>query len=169
VGALGSLKATGQRAFLAAALMMVLFFHAARFALVVFEPYLSSRPLAEALLRAPQGTLIAQGHYYDFAAVFFYTNRTALLSTDRRVNLEYGSYAPGAPKVFIEDAEFKDLWLSPGVVYLLATPSRLGHYQALVGASRLQTVATSGGRLLLTNHPLTSSLTLSTPSFLRSN
>ena len=36
----------------AAALMMVLFFHAARLALVVFDPYMSSRPLAEALLRS---------------------------------------------------------------------------------------------------------------------
>src|SRR5205823_5298959 len=33
------------------ALTMVLFFHAARLALVIFDPYLSSRPLAEALLR----------------------------------------------------------------------------------------------------------------------
>jgi len=30
--------------------MMILFFHAARLALVVFDPYMSSRPLAEALL-----------------------------------------------------------------------------------------------------------------------
>ena len=34
--------------------MMVLFLHASRMALVVFDPYLSSRPLAEALLRAPE-------------------------------------------------------------------------------------------------------------------
>ena len=38
--------------------MMVLFVHAARLALVVFDPYLASRPLAEALNRAPRGTLI---------------------------------------------------------------------------------------------------------------
>ena len=40
----------------ALALMMVLFFHAARLALVVFDPYMSSRPLAEALLRAAPGS-----------------------------------------------------------------------------------------------------------------
>src|SRR5258708_20942876 len=45
IGALGTLRAAGQRAFLAAALMMVLFFHAARLALIVFDPYMSSRPL----------------------------------------------------------------------------------------------------------------------------
>ena len=36
--------------------MAVLFFQAARIAMVVFDPYLSSRPLAEALLRSPPGS-----------------------------------------------------------------------------------------------------------------
>ena len=49
IGSFATWKWSGQRAFLAAALMMVLFFHAARLALAVFDPYLSSRPLAEAL------------------------------------------------------------------------------------------------------------------------
>src|SRR6266705_1762619 len=43
LGALGSARWIGQRAFLAATLMMLLFFTAARMALVVFDPYLSSR------------------------------------------------------------------------------------------------------------------------------
>ena len=55
IGALGSLRATSQKAFLSAALMMVLFFHAARLAMVKFDPYLSSRPLAEVLMRSPKG------------------------------------------------------------------------------------------------------------------
>ena len=49
IGAIGTLRATGEKAFLAAAIMAVLFFQAARMALVVFDPYMSSRPLAEAL------------------------------------------------------------------------------------------------------------------------
>ncbi len=49
------LAATGQRAFLAIALMAILFFQAARIAMAAFDPYLSSRPLAEALLRSPAG------------------------------------------------------------------------------------------------------------------
>src|ERR1039458_6207920 len=82
-GAPASVRATGRRAFLAAALMMVLFFQAARLAMVVFDPYLSSRPLAEALLRAPEGRLIVDHHYYTFSSVFFYTNRSALLLNGR--------------------------------------------------------------------------------------
>src|SRR5205814_10214250 len=52
-GAIGAWRFTGRAAFLSLALMMAIFFHAARLALVVFEPYMGSRPLAEALLRAP--------------------------------------------------------------------------------------------------------------------
>ena len=43
---------------LGAVVMMILFIHAARLALVVFDPYLGSRPLAEALNREPRGKLI---------------------------------------------------------------------------------------------------------------
>jgi len=155
IGVLGTLRATGQRAFLAAALMMVVFFHAARLALVVFDPFLSSRPLARALMQAPPGELITQGHYYPFSSVFFYTNRRGLLFTNRRVNLEYGSNAPGAPPVFIDESRFKELWLAPDRCYLLTFQSDLPRYELLVSSPQLSTVATSGGKLLLTNHPLT--------------
>jgi 4-amino-4-deoxy-L-arabinose transferase-like glycosyltransferase len=155
IGVLGTLWATSRRVFLAAALMMVLFFHAARLAMVVFDPFLSSRSLAQALMQAPKGTLITQGHYYQFSSVFFYTNRTGLLHTDRRVNLEYGSYAPGAPTVFIGDAEFKQQWFSPGRCYLFAFQADLPRYQQLVTPGSLNTVAASGGKILLTNMPLT--------------
>jgi 4-amino-4-deoxy-L-arabinose transferase-like glycosyltransferase len=163
-GALASLRATGNRAFIAAALMMVLFFHAARLALAVFDPYLSSRTLASALTQAPEGQLIAEGHYYDYASVFFYTNRTALLLSDRRVNLEYGSYAPGAPEVFIDDFRFKNLWSEPGRYYFLTSESARPRYEGLVGAPQITVVAESGGKILLTNHPLTSADPLAHPA-----
>ena len=131
--------------------MMVLFFQAARLALVVFDPYLSSRPLAKALMESPPGALITQGFYWKFASVFFYTGRTGLLLSDRRMNLEYGANAPGAPKVFLDDSQFKDLWLEPQRYYLLTFQSDLPHYEELVGASRLIVVRASGGKVLMTN------------------
>ncbi len=153
-GTLGNLRVAGQRAFFAAALMMVLFFHAARLALVVFDPYLSSRPLAEALLRAPQGELIVDDQYYTFSSVFFYAHRGALLLNGRVNNLEYGSYAPDAPRVFIDDVQFQNLWRSPVRHYLVADRSALPRLETLVGRSSLIVVAQSGGKLLLTNQSL---------------
>src|SRR5207244_12192425 len=55
VGALGAWRSRGRAAFLSLAVMMAILFHAARLALVVFDPYLGSRALAEALLRQTPG------------------------------------------------------------------------------------------------------------------
>ena len=154
VGTLGNFRSTGLRAFLASALMMVLFFHAARMAMVVFDPYLSSRPLAEALLKSPDGTLITERHYYPTSSIYFYTNRTGLLLNGRVQNLEYGSNAPGTPDVFLTDAQFANLWATQPRFYLVAPQTSLARIESLVGAANLNIVSQSGGKLLLTNHPL---------------
>jgi 4-amino-4-deoxy-L-arabinose transferase-like glycosyltransferase len=150
-GAFATWKWTGQRVFLAAALMMVLFFHAARIAMAVFDPYLSSRPLAEAILKSPEGTLIVDHHYYTFSSIFFYTDRTALLRNGRFNNLEYGAYAPGVPDVFIDDSQFTNLWLKPERCYIVANQNVVPQLASLVGAEHLSLVAASGGKVVLTN------------------
>jgi hypothetical protein len=133
---------------------MILFFHAARLALVVFDPYLSSRPLAEAIQRAPKGRLIVDHHYYTFSSVFFYTDREALLLNGRFNNLVYGSYAPGSPDVFITDAQWRDLWLAPDRCYLVASELAVPRLKKLVNPDQLATVAQAGGKVVLSNHPL---------------
>jgi 4-amino-4-deoxy-L-arabinose transferase-like glycosyltransferase len=155
-GAMGTFRWLGHRAFLAAALMMVVFFHAARLALVVFDPFLTSRPLAEAVLHSPWGTLINNRNYYAFSSVTFYTNQPALILNGRYFNLEYGSYAPGVPDVFIDNSRFIELWNKPERYYLMAYADRFEDFVKLVGKERLNIVIASGGKLLLTNHPLTS-------------
>jgi 4-amino-4-deoxy-L-arabinose transferase-like glycosyltransferase len=151
IGAAGALT---RRAILTTAVMCVIFFQAARLAMVAFDPYLSSRPLAEALNHAPEGQLIVDHHYYTFSSVFFYTNRTALLRNGRFNNLVYGSYAPGAPDVFIDDAQFRDLWLGSKRCYIVAENTTGARLTELVGAGELHVVASSGGKTIWTNHPL---------------
>jgi len=158
-GAVGTMRWLGQRAFLSAVLMMVLFFHAARLALVVFDPYLTSRPLAQAILQAPPGKLILARPYYAFSSVFFYANREALILNGRYNNLEYGSYAPGAPDVFIDDAQFRQRWLDSQLYFLVAFSDQLSRLEGLVGHDQLNVLASSGGKLVLTNHPLKDSNT----------
>jgi 4-amino-4-deoxy-L-arabinose transferase-like glycosyltransferase len=154
IGSLGNLRAVGQRAFVAAALMMVLFFHAARLAMVVFDPYLSSRPLATALQRAPPGTLVVDHHYYTYSSIFFYTNRTAWLLNGRFNNLVYGSYAPGAPNVFLDDAQWRDLWLGQQRCYLVVDDEKRPQFEKLAGKDALFVLAESGGKMVLTNRAL---------------
>jgi 4-amino-4-deoxy-L-arabinose transferase-like glycosyltransferase len=154
LGATGTFRAKGQRAFLAVALMAILFFQAARIAMAAFDPYLSSRPLAETLLHSPPGKLIVDHHYYTFSSIFFYTNQSALLLNGRFNNLVYGSYAPGAPNVFIDDMQWTMLWLKPERYYLVITREAVERLKKLLEPKLLNIVAESGGKLLLTNHPV---------------
>ncbi len=153
IGAIGIYRYSPnqRRCFFVMAAMMIVFFHAARLAMTTFDPYLGSKPLADALTGAPPGKLIEADAYYAFSSVFFYTNRQAVLWNGRRDNLEYGSYAPGAPPVFIGDADLQTLWRSADRYYLLADHEDLPHIHELVGASSVYIVSESGGKYLLTN------------------
>jgi hypothetical protein len=93
-------------------------------------------------------------HYYTFSSVFFYTNRTALLLNGRTNNLIYGSYAPDAPDVFIDDQQWKQRWLGEQRYYIVANDPERPRFEKLVGGEHLITVAESGGKMLLTNHPV---------------
>ncbi len=152
-GAAGVFLLRPARALASLALMMVIFLHAARLALVTFDPYLSSRPLAAALAQAPPGRLVVDNQYYVFSSVFFYTNRDALLLNGRVTNLEYGSYAPGAPKVFIDDADFVRRWSTAERYYLLAEDTARPRLAKLAGPGGLRRVAWAGGKGLYTNLP----------------
>lgn len=136
--------------------MMVLFFHAARLALVVFDPYLASRPLAEALNRAPHGKLILDDQYYTFSSIVFYAEayhgERALLLNGRVNNLVYGSYAPGAPQdVFIDDAGFRQRWQSSDLYYICVEKPQVQRLASLVGIGGLHQVVESGGKYLFAN------------------
>jgi 4-amino-4-deoxy-L-arabinose transferase-like glycosyltransferase len=151
LGVAGNLRWSGIRAFVMTGFMMVLFFHAARLALVVFDPYLTSRPLVNALLAAPPGKLIVDHHYYTFSSVIFYSGQDPLLLNGKFNNLEYGAAAPGAPAVFLNDGDFKDLWTSDQRYYLVATQNGADRIETLIGKEKFEIVTSSGGKYLLTN------------------
>ncbi|HSM87643.1 MAG TPA: hypothetical protein VLT16_15915, partial [Candidatus Limnocylindrales bacterium] len=151
IGAAGAFILPGRRAIFAIAVAMVVFLHASNMALVVFDPYLSSRPLARALAGAPDGQLIVDGTYYPFSSVFYYADKSGLLLNGRTNNLEYGSYAPGAPRVFIDDAKFRSLWTGTGRCYLLTDGTRLDELKELAGPANLHEIMKSGGKILFTN------------------
>jgi 4-amino-4-deoxy-L-arabinose transferase-like glycosyltransferase len=160
VGLAGVLLLRESRRYLAPVLMMILFFHAARFAMVTFDPYLSSKQLADALRKSPQGELIVDDQYYTFASVFFYADRDALLLNGRVNNLEYGSNAPGAPNVFITDAQLPLLWDQNRRWYLVAERPGFQRIEKLLGEARIFVVRESGGKYLITNKPITENASL---------
>ncbi len=157
IGLAGLLLLKRRQQTIATALMMVIFFYAARLAMVAFDPYLSSRPLAEELLRMPFGELIVSDQYYSFSSVFFYANTTAYLLNGRINNLEYGSNAPGAPHVFISNSDLARMWGENKRCYLLAEHEFMPAIEQTIGRDNFLVVKQSGGKFLLTNLPISAS------------
>lgn len=151
IGAIGAWRLRGERALVAMAIMTVIFFQGARLALVTFDPYLSSRPIAEALKRAPQGKLVIYGNHNAISSLLFYTEDKCLMLNGRYFNLEYGSYAPDVPPVFINDDDFSRLWAQPERWYLALTDDDLPHVQKIVAPDHLHRIAAVGGKSLFSN------------------
>ena len=151
IGALGGWLLRQNRALAAQACAAMLFLQAAHWAMGAFDPYLSSRPLADAYLRSPPGQLVLDHEYYAFSSLVFYTNRPALLLNGRKNNIEYGSNAPGAPDVFLADSDLADLWDQQRPVYLATYEEDRQRFGRLLGATRVHTVAAGGGKVLLAN------------------
>ncbi len=83
----------------------------------------------------------------------FFSIRTgpALILNGRRNNLEYGSYAPDAPHVFIGDGEFVDRWRSNDRWYVASEDEKVAHLRALVGEDQLHPIGASGGKTIYVN------------------
>jgi hypothetical protein len=56
--------------------------------------------------------------------------------------------------VFIDDAQFKNIWLKPERAYIVAKEDVVPQLESLVGAEHLSVVKESGGKVVLTNHPI---------------
>ena len=93
-------------------------------------------------------------HYYTFSSVFFYTNRDALLLNGRFNNLVYGSYAPGAPNVFIDDAQWKNCGSGRSDITSRVEEKRARNLKHSRVRKLLFVVAESGGKMVLTNQAL---------------
>ena len=160
VGAIGlfvfSRRKAYSRAYLTAAVMMIIFFQGACLAMARFDPLLSSRDIAQTILNGPDGQIVVDHNYYWFSSIPFYTGRPELLLNGRWNNLEYGSNAPGVPDVFIGDDRLRSLWTSSKRYYLIAKANQLPRFNTLLGPEHVELVRQSGGKVLLTNQPVSS-------------
>jgi 4-amino-4-deoxy-L-arabinose transferase-like glycosyltransferase len=134
------------------ALMMAVFFFCAHRALIQFEPYLSSRALAEAIDREYKegDVIVINGEYEGGSSINFYTRKPVHILNGRSANLQYGSYFKDAPRIFLNDEDLKRMWSDTGRIYLFTDSTQLE--KVTDGLSTpIHTLAESGGKLILTN------------------
>src|SRR5207302_10250673 len=102
------------------ALTMVFFLIAAHIALDRFDPYLSSRKLAESIAHqsAPGDEVAIYGDQAFGSSLLFYLKRPMYLVNGRTTSMWFGSTYPDAPKIFLEDAGLLTAWNSSTRVFL---------------------------------------------------
>lgn len=134
------------------AVTIACFIYFAHMALGVFDPYLSSKGLAIAINQrlAPGDVVVINGEYYNGSSVGFYLPQKVLLLNGRMTGLEFGSYYPDAPKVFIDDQEFAKLWRGDKRVFLFTADRDFAAVKNAVNDEMFK-IATSGEKSVYSN------------------
>jgi 4-amino-4-deoxy-L-arabinose transferase-like glycosyltransferase len=142
----------------AVACAMLAFFQSANEAYATFEPRLSSRPLADELLTwlKPDDRVVIYGEFAAGSSLGFYTHRQVWIYNGRYNGLEFGSYLPDAPHIFLTDSDFPDLWNGPTRVFLFVPPEQRQQALQRLPLDRVYLVAEKGGKALFVNRPLES-------------
>ena len=148
------LKGRALHASLLTAVTTAWFIYFAHLALGVFDPYLSSKPLANAIRQrlAPGDLVVINGEYQGGSSIGFYLPQKVLLLNGRMTGLEFGSYYPDAPQVFIGDAEIAQLWRGQQRVFLFTHDNDFAKVQRVIQAEMFR-LATAGEKSVYSNKP----------------
>jgi len=135
----------------ALAVMMIAFIECAHIALGVFAPVLGSKPLAVAIERQfqPGDLIISDGEYAYTSSIRFYTGEQLLILNGRVNGLWYGSLFPDAPPIFLDDAQFAQLWKGSRRVYFVVQSGDRRSYVEKFGP--VYEMAKAGGKFVFSN------------------
>ncbi len=147
-------KYRATQASLLTAVTVACFIYFAHMALGVFDPYLSSRPLAAAIKQrlAPGDLVVINGEYQAGSSIGFYLPQKVLLLNGRMTGLEFGSYYPDAPRVFIGDGEITQLWRGERRVFLFTHDRDFEKVRSVINGEMFQ-VAAAGEKSVYSNKP----------------
>jgi 4-amino-4-deoxy-L-arabinose transferase-like glycosyltransferase len=130
------------------------FIYFAHMALGVFNPYLSSQPLAEAIKRrlATGDLVVINGEYQGGSSIGFYLPQKVLLLNGRMTGLEFGSHYPDAPPVFIGDGEIAQMWQGDHRVFLFTRDEEFEKVRSVVKGEMFR-LASAGEKSIYSNRP----------------
>jgi 4-amino-4-deoxy-L-arabinose transferase-like glycosyltransferase len=137
-----------------AAMMVVVLFCVYR-GLVIFSPELSSKRVALQIRQAwqPGDTIVINGKYEWGSTLNYYTGIELHMLNGHDGNLWFGSFFPGAPQVFENNASFRQLWNGPHRVFLFSEDFLADKAVADIDRSKVFIFARQGGKVVLSNRP----------------
>jgi 4-amino-4-deoxy-L-arabinose transferase-like glycosyltransferase len=148
-------KQRTTQAGLLTAVTVACFIYFAHLALGIFNPYLSSQPLAEAIKRrlAPGDVVVINGEYQGGSSVGFYLPQKARLLNGRMTGLEFGSRYPDVPKdTFIEDGDIAQLWQGEHRVFLFTHDDKFEKVRSVIKGEMFR-LASAGEKSIYSNRP----------------
>ncbi len=130
------------------------FIYFAHMALGVFDPYLSSRPLAAAIEQrlAPGDLVVINGEYQAGSSIGFYLPQKVLLLNGRMTGLEFGSTFPDAPPVFIGDNDIAQMWQGSQRVFLFTRDGDFEKVRNVIKGEMFR-LAAAGEKSIYSNRP----------------
>jgi 4-amino-4-deoxy-L-arabinose transferase-like glycosyltransferase len=133
---------------------MALLLIAAHVALKRFEPYMSSKHLAQsiAVRVQPKDQVMIYGDQSFGSSLLFYLQRPVYLVNGRSSSMWFGSTFPDAPKIYLSDGDLLNEWNSPTRVFLFVTPYVRARVDKMLGANRY-VIAEGSGKLVYSNQP----------------
>jgi 4-amino-4-deoxy-L-arabinose transferase-like glycosyltransferase len=152
-----------SRATLTMAIAMAIFFLAANWAYQKFEPRLSSRQLANAILPylRPQDQIVQYGDFNAGSSIPFYTRRHVWIYNGRvGTNLEFGSAYPDVPPTFLDDQQFPAFWQGPNRVFIFVPEELQKDALSRLPPDSSYLLAESAGKYIFVNQPLRPDLPL---------
>lgn len=146
------LKRKPLQASILTAVATACFIYFAHMALGVFTPYLSSKDLAMEIKQrlVADDIVVINGEYYLGSTIGFYLPQKVLLLNGRMTGLEFGSYYPDAPQVFIGDGEIAQLWRGDKRVFLFTADRDFDKVRSVINAEMFK-IATSGEKSVYSN------------------
>jgi 4-amino-4-deoxy-L-arabinose transferase-like glycosyltransferase len=150
-------RAQALRATLATAFAMTVFFFAANWAFGKFEPRLSSRPLAKAIIPylRPQDQIVQYGDFNFGSSIPFYTHRRVWIYNGvMGTNLEFGSKYPDVPPTFLDDRQFPEFWRQANRVFLFVPEELEKDALSRLPPDASYVLAQSAGKYIFVNQPV---------------
>ena len=136
--------------------MMAAFFFCANWAFGVFTPHLSSEPLAKLIMKnfRPGDKIVVYGEYDAASSIGFYTRQQILMFNGQYNGLEFGSYYPDAPRIFLNDRTFWPVWRGNERVFFVVPPEQTRVALVRMPPNETYLFASLGGKEIYVNHPI---------------
>ena len=136
--------------------MMVVVLYCVHLGFVTFSPELTSKTMALQIRDnlQPDDTIVINGKYERGSTLNYYTGRRVYVLNGRDGNLWFGSFFPGAPGVFLDDASFASRWSGPGRVFFFTEDYMKDAALRGIDPATVHLFAQQGGKFVLTNREI---------------